>query len=56
MLAAVCDVDPAKAEAAAADIRRARWYTDADAMFAAEQLDLVDIVTRMDTHRALVAS
>ena len=53
-LVAVCDVDPAKAERAAVTFGVPRWYTDAAAMFAAEKLDLVDIVTRMDTHRALV--
>ena len=30
------------------------WYSDVDAMLAAEKIDLIDIVTRMDTHRALV--
>ncbi|MBN8995877.1 MAG: Gfo/Idh/MocA family oxidoreductase [Rhizobiales bacterium] len=53
-LVAVCDIDPAKAEAAAKEFGVAHWYSDYDAMLAAEQIDLLDIVTRMDTHRALV--
>jgi predicted dehydrogenase len=51
-LAAVCDRDPAVAE------RTGRafgvpHYTDAAAMLDTEALDLADIVTRHDTHRAL---
>lgn len=53
-LVAVCDIDPAKAEAAAKEFGVPRWYRDFDEMLAAEQIDLLDIVTRMDTHRALV--
>ncbi len=52
-LVAVCDVDPAKAKATAEAFGVPRWYTDAEAMFSAENLGLVDIITRMDTHRAL---
>jgi predicted dehydrogenase len=52
-LVAVCDTDPAKAKAAAEAFEVGAWYTDAEAMFRAENLGLVDIVTRMDTHRAL---
>lgn len=51
-LVAVCDVDAAKANTMAGEFGVAA-YTDAAAMFAAEKLDLVDIVTRMDTHREL---
>lgn len=51
-LAAVCDVDPAKAEAAGRAFG-VPHYTDAAAMLAAERPDAVDIVTRHDTHRAL---
>jgi predicted dehydrogenase len=51
-LVAVCDTDPAKAKAAAEAFEVA-GYTDAEAMFRAENLGLVDIVTRMDTHRLL---
>ncbi len=52
-LVAVCDVDAAKAQAAAESFGVPRWYTDAETMFREENLGLVDIVTRMDTHRAL---
>lgn len=53
-LVAVCDIDPAKAEATAKDFGVARWYSEPAKMFEDEALDLVDIVTRMDTHRQLV--
>ena len=53
-LVAVCDVDPAKAAAAAKTFGVPRWYTDSDKMLRAENPGLVDIVTRMETHRALV--
>jgi D-apiose dehydrogenase len=53
-LAAVCDLDPAKAKAAA-ELTGAVAYTDVDAMLAAEKLDFVDIATTMETHEALVA-
>lgn len=53
-IVAVCDRDPAKAEAARQTFGAARAYTDAAAMFAAETLDFVDIATTMQTHRALV--
>lgn len=53
-LVAVCDVDAGKAERAAKNFGAKRWYTDAATMFAAEELGLVDIATRMDTHLALV--
>lgn len=54
-LVAVCDVDPAKVEAAKAGFGIARGYTDAAELFAQEALDFVDIATRMDTHEALVS-
>ena len=50
---AVCDVDAAKAKAAAETFGIPHWYTDAETMFRERNLGLVDIVTRMDTHRAL---
>lgn len=53
-LVAVCDIDPAKAEAAAREFGAPHWYTDMDAMLSAERIDLLDIATRMDTHRVLV--
>jgi predicted dehydrogenase len=52
-LKAVCDVDPGKAQAAAEKFG-ARPYTDARLMLETDKLDLVDIVTRMDSHLALV--
>lgn len=52
-LVAVCDVDAAKAKAAAEAFGIPHWYTDAERMFAERNLGLVDIVTRMDTHREL---
>lgn len=53
-LVAVCDVDPAKARAAAEKFGVAHWYTDAETMFRERKLHLVDIVTRVETHRTLV--
>jgi predicted dehydrogenase len=53
-LVAVCDIDPAKAKAAAAEFGAPRWYDNPQAMFAAEPLDLVDIVTQVRSHKALV--
>lgn len=53
-LVAVCDIDPAKAKAAAADFGIPNWYDNPEAMFAAERLDLVDIVTQVRSHKALV--
>ncbi|CCV08558.1 putative oxidoreductase protein [Mesorhizobium metallidurans STM 2683] len=51
-LAAVCDIDAGKAEAAGRAFG-VPSYADAAIMFASERLDAVDIVTRHDTHRAL---
>lgn len=53
-LAAVCDLDPGKAEAAA-DLTGAKAYTDAGAMLRHENLDFVDIATTMETHETLAA-
>jgi predicted dehydrogenase len=52
VLAAVCDVDAGKAEAAGRAFG-VPSYTDVTTLLASEQLDVVDIVTRQDTHRAL---
>jgi predicted dehydrogenase len=49
-LVAVCDIDPAKAQAAATNFGIPRHYTDAAALLEAEKLDYVDIATRADTH------
>lgn len=51
-LVGVCDLDPAKAEAAG-DAFGVPWFTDAAALIEAAEPDLVDITTRMDSHRAL---
>ncbi|MEI9412442.1 Gfo/Idh/MocA family oxidoreductase [Mesorhizobium salmacidum] len=52
VLAAVCDVDAGKAEAAGRAFG-VPFYKDAAIMLASEHLHSVDIVTRHDTHRAL---
>ena len=51
---AVCDLDSAKAKAAAEAFGIARFHTDPMALLATEQIDFVDIVTRMETHKDLV--
>lgn len=51
-LVAVCDVDESKARTAAARFG-VRPFTDATVMLDAMPLGLVDIATRMDTHRHL---
>lgn len=48
----VCDVDAARAEAAGRAFA-APWFTDPLALVAATRPDLVDVVTRADTHRPL---
>ena len=53
-LVAVCDRDEAKARASGEKFG-AQWFTDAKSMLGAVPLDLVDITTRMDTHRELAA-
>lgn len=53
-LVAVCDVDAEKAKAAAAKFKARNWYTDIDTLLAKEQVDLIDIVTRVETHQMLV--
>lgn len=52
VLTAVCDVDPVKAKAAG-ETFAVPWYTEVEKMLDAESLDVVDIVTRQDTHRAI---
>lgn len=53
-LVAVCDIDEAKAKAAAEKFGVPRWYTDAETMFRESNLGLVDIATQMRTHLPLV--
>jgi predicted dehydrogenase len=54
VLAAVCDTDANKVNAAARDFGVSAVHTDAAEMLAAEQLDAVDIVTQVRSHRPLV--
>jgi predicted dehydrogenase len=53
-LVAVCDRDPDRAEAARDRFEAGRAYSDPEIMLSTEQLDFVDIVTTMETHRELV--
>jgi predicted dehydrogenase len=53
-LAAVCDRDAARAEAAARSFGVPVWYTDAEAMLDAGGLDFVDVATTPPSHRAMV--
>ena len=53
-LIAVCDIDPDKAKAAAEAFGIPRYYTDPLALFENENLDFVDIATRMETHLDVV--
>jgi D-apiose dehydrogenase len=53
-IAAVCDVDEAKARATAEKFGVKSWYKDAETMFREQKLDLVDIVTRVETHHHVV--
>ncbi len=53
-LVAVCDLDPVKAEAAGTKFGTL-WFTDVDQMLDRVPIDLLDIVTRMGSHRALTA-
>ena len=54
-IAAVCDLDEAKARAAAQKYGAARWFTDAACMLREARPDFVDIVTTMPSHRGLVS-
>ncbi len=53
-IVAVCDLDPVRAQAFAAEFGVARSYTDAAAMLADIRPDFVDIATTVETHRPLV--
>jgi len=53
-LIAVCDIDAEKAKAAAKNFNVPRWYTDLDELLKNERPGLIDIVTRVETHRAQV--
>ena len=51
---AVCDVDEGKARAAADKFGVKKWYNNPEAMLREQKLGLVDIVTRVETHREVV--
>lgn len=53
-IAAVCDIDEAKAREAAEIFGARAFYTSAEAMLAEEKLGLVDIVTQVRSHKKLV--
>lgn len=53
-LVAVCDLDPAKAEAAAREFGIPGVYTDVGELLDRETLDFVDIVTTAPSHRGIV--
>lgn len=53
-LVAVCDIDAKKAKEAATAFAVPRFYADVDALLAKEQVDFVDIVTRMESHLQMV--
>ncbi|MFB3923272.1 MAG: Gfo/Idh/MocA family protein [Terriglobia bacterium] len=50
-LAAVCDIDPARAESAAAKWGAERWFTDYRKMYETTKLDAVVIATPNNVHR-----
>lgn len=53
-LAAVCDIDPTKAEQTARQFGAPGVYSDVEAMLAKESLNFVDIITTPPSHRRLV--
>ena len=53
-IVAVCDRDPAKAQAMGAEFGVANVFEDAEAMLGALALDFVDVATTPQTHRPLV--
>lgn len=52
-IAAICDRDPARAEAAAKEFGIGEWHADASVLNTG-RFDFVDICTTMETHEALV--
>jgi predicted dehydrogenase len=53
-LAAVCDIEPEKARAAAQQFEVEAWFEDAATMFNEAKLDFVDIATTPPSHQELV--
>jgi D-apiose dehydrogenase len=54
LIVAVCDLDPAKAEAMARDFNVPAFYTDAETMLRETKPDFADIATTSVSHRFLV--
>jgi predicted dehydrogenase len=53
-LVAICDPDAARAEKRAGEFAIPHVYRDPDAMFAAESIDALDVITPRETHAAWV--
>ncbi|MBI3707027.1 MAG: Gfo/Idh/MocA family oxidoreductase [Proteobacteria bacterium] len=53
-LAAICDPDPERAAKRAKEFSIAKVYRDADAMFATESIDALDVASPRETHAAWV--
>lgn len=53
-LVAICDPDPERAAKRAKEFSIAKVYRDADAMFAAESIDALDVASPRETHAAWV--
>ena len=53
-MVAVCDLDEEKSRTAGRTFG-VSWYTDLDCMLREVEIDLLDVVTRMDTHRSIAA-
>jgi predicted dehydrogenase len=53
-IVALCDRDPERLAGAGRDFGIERQYAEAEAMFAKERLDFVDIATTLPSHRPLV--
>jgi D-apiose dehydrogenase len=53
-IVALCDANPQRLQEAATEFGIDRTYASAEALFAGEQIDFVDIATTVGSHRALV--
>jgi D-apiose dehydrogenase len=53
-IVALCDTQPERLTETARQFGIARTYATAEALFAGERLDFVDVVTTVESHRALV--
>ena len=54
-LVAVCDLDARKAKTAGEKFG-ARWFTDIHQMFDESEIDLLDVVTQMDSHKTIAGA